>query len=556
MPAPKANFLSVSEEVAARFLHTVVVFDDKAFLHKNPAKRNPGKLVKPSRVESGKNSKKNENWQSYSIGSEDELDAKKLIDLFAEKGLICSILVPGRSEDPVPKTVSAARRSDIVVLDWRIHDDNGEITTRLIDEILKDDGSGESRLRVIAIYTAEPDLHSVVAKAKDELRKHHSDYPLVEDGFTLTRGPVRIAVYAKEGTLVGTQELRKRIVRLRDLPKKLISEFSLSTMGLISNVALESLAAVRANTHQILTKFHGELDAAYLTHRALLEPPDEAELHLIPLVLSEIQAVLEDRNVAKQVAIENIGKWLDFRIGNGLKLYRNLKMRSRKKARQAILEIAEKGIRDKTLADSYPQIKIILDGLREETPKKALNEFTKLLISNGGSALEFDRELALLMSVRSRYESPIPILTLGSIIAEDVENSPSRYWLCVQPVCDSVRLKDKRNFPFLKMTKAPTEAAFNYVVKDRVTWVELNLQLRPHESRMISFKPRSGEREIRAAKESSEWFFQAVDSERKKYRWIAELKTEHSQRVANDYSNQMSRVGLMESEWLRRWAKK
>jgi hypothetical protein len=73
---------------------------------------------------------------------------------------------------------------------------------------------------------------------------------------------------------------------------------------------------------------------------------------------------------------------------------------------------------------------------------------------------------------------------------------------------------------------------------------------------MISFKPRSGEREIRAAKESSEWFFQAVDSERKKYRWIAELKTEHSQRVANDYSNQMSRVGLMESEWLRRWAKK
>jgi hypothetical protein len=316
------------------------------------------------------------------------------------------------------------------------------------------------------------------------------------------------------------------------------------------------LAAVRANTHQILTKFHGELDAAYLTHRALLEPPDEAELHLIPLVLSEIQAVLEDRNVAKQVAIENIGKWLDFRIGNGLKLYRNLKMRSRKKARQAILEIAEKGIRDKTLADSYPQIKIILDGLREETPKKALNEFTKLLISNGGSALEFDRELALLMSVRSRYESPIPILTLGSIIAEDVENSPSRYWLCVQPVCDSVRLKDKRNFPFLKMTKAPTEAAFNYVVKDRVTWVELNLQLRPHESRMISFKPRSGEREIRAAKESSEWFFQAVDSERKKYRWIAELKTEHSQRVANDYSNQMSRVGLMESEWLRRWAKK
>src|SRR6266850_952305 len=97
-----ANFQSVSEAVAARFLHTVVVFDDKAFLHKttsaNRVKSKPVKLTKPSRKDS-KTSGEEENTQNESTGSEDELDAKKLIDLFAEKGLICSVLVPGKNED-------------------------------------------------------------------------------------------------------------------------------------------------------------------------------------------------------------------------------------------------------------------------------------------------------------------------------------------------------------------------------------------------------------------------------------------------------------------------
>ena len=90
--------------------------------------------------------------------------------MFAEKGLVCSVLVPGKGEDSVPKTVAAARRSDIVVLDWRIHGDNGEITTALIRAILRDDGTGERRLRMLAIYTAEPALDEIVSQLKAELR--------------------------------------------------------------------------------------------------------------------------------------------------------------------------------------------------------------------------------------------------------------------------------------------------------------------------------------------------------------------------------------------------
>ncbi len=35
---------------------------------------------------------------------------------------------------------------------------------------------------------------------------------------------------------------------------------------------------------------------------------------------------------------------------------------------------------------------------------------------------------------------------------------------------------------------------------------------------------------------------------------MADLNDAQAQRVANNYASQLSRVGLDESEWLRRWA--
>jgi hypothetical protein len=38
------------------------------------------------------------------------------------------------------------------------------------------------------------------------------------------------------------------------------------------------------------------------------------------------------------------------------------------------------------------------------------------------------------------------------------------------------------------------------------------------------------------------------------YKWIGDLRFEQAQRIANKYAAELSRVGLNESEWLRRWA--
>jgi hypothetical protein len=38
------------------------------------------------------------------------------------------------------------------------------------------------------------------------------------------------------------------------------------------------------------------------------------------------------------------------------------------------------------------------------------------------------------------------------------------------------------------------------------------------------------------------------------FKWILDLKDAHAQRIANTYAAKLSRVGLDESEWLRRWS--
>jgi hypothetical protein len=67
------------------------------------------------------------------------------------------------------------------------------------------------------------------------------------------------------------------------LPARLIDEFVELARGLLANVALGSIAAVRDETHRVLARFHAGLDAPFLTHRLLLVTPDDAEGYVVDL---------------------------------------------------------------------------------------------------------------------------------------------------------------------------------------------------------------------------------------------------------------------------------
>ncbi len=96
------------------------------------------------------------------------------------------------------------------------------------------------------------------------------------------------------------------------------------TAGLVSNVALESLAVLRSNTYPLLTKLHKGLDAPYLTQRALLTQPNDASESLVSIVAAELLSVLEEYDVGAKAGPEAIMAWLrsrcpednTFRISN------------------------------------------------------------------------------------------------------------------------------------------------------------------------------------------------------------------------------------------------
>ena len=127
----------------------------------------------------------------------------------------------------------------------------------------------------------------------------------------MTAGPVTIVVYGKgKPTIVGADAERR--VGEDELPERLRDEFSEMTAGLLSNAALEALSAIRTNTHRILSRFNRGVDAPYVAHRAMMQPPEEAEEHPVPLIASEIEGVLaDDLRISELVGFQALTEWLE-----------------------------------------------------------------------------------------------------------------------------------------------------------------------------------------------------------------------------------------------------
>jgi hypothetical protein len=555
------TFKEISRQVAEDFLHSVVVVDDQAYLH---ASESAGILMSPGRSR-GRRADAPPIVEEAPAADDQlrrrrqDLNAKSLIDSFANVGLVCAVLRPqagdGGKRSLEARTDKATQRADIVILDWRIRDDEepGTTTLNLINTILESDD--RDRLRLIAVYTGEPDLPKIADRIGEFLEERQAGQVTRSD-FGFTAGAVRISLYAKSGGR-GVGDVTSRTFSEDKLPQQLISEFSGATTGLLSNVALKSLGALRDNTHRLITKFSNELDAPYLAHRALMVPPEEAEQHPIPLLSSELQDVLEDREVSSLVSPDVIQAWLSSQMGAGLVFDGKFDGMTAEDVRSALVDLIEKGLDGETSSENHESWKILIDLLKDTTSRENLSRVTDLLTPEEVEGRERDMAFALLTAVRSRYDAPNPILTLGTIVVEESPDGP-KYLCCIQPPCDSIRLPWKtRAFPFLRMVDAATSAAqdFDVVVRDGAELKALRLDLHPYQSRLINFKPRNkAQREIRAAREGNEWVFQRGPEE-SRLRWVADLKPAQAQRVANMYGATIARVGLTESEWLRRMAK-
>jgi exonuclease VII small subunit len=637
------EFISLSKEVVKRFLQTVMMVDDRAVFGEEVEEPIPTLLKTPyfgSQIddlqENSNRSRETDTQNVIDNVSNTELletrshilNAKKVIDKFASEGIICSVLKPDEHENPVENVISAAKRTDVLVLDWQIYNDNGHTAREIIKEIMDSDSLEKGRLRLILIYTGDRDKLDAFKKISEQFQNLKSD----EERFTLRKDYFQITIILKTDCPVD------------NLPDEIYSEFSEMTAGIVSNVALESLAVLRDNTQLILGELGPSMDPPYLSHRALLPHPDDATRHIVDIIAAEFHSILENHEVGNLANLDVIKAWLNLKNSTGDYKIQHYDSEEKKERETSIkfqeitklldygfdnvrkdikYDITVKGgkrkkhiepISFKNLTNSFcfnSESPDVLDcrfairtsqknhyGWLENKPKLTLGTILKGPLKESAKHLEegaefleeatkFLEEAAIPLEEATKRleEATMPLdestelleeaikylvdankhmveatkpLEKANKIFKDATKYRYSYWLCLQPRCDCVRIKNKREFIFIPLKKLKNIEAntiFNVIIEDKSSeFSKLKIISDNYEAVKLEFSSHgSPEEVIRSFEEKGDFYFKTSDSAIK-FKWIAELKDDHAQRIANNFAAQISRVGLDESEWLRRWA--
>lgn len=562
------NFTDLSVRVAERFLQTVVIVDDQAGYKSNQRSGQPKKVDTPSRSATKSATSKVKNNESKTVKIGNVLDTKQVIDSFASKGIVCSVLEPSDDKSEMFRGIcEVAKRADVFVIDWQIRDD-GQYTLEVISKIIMYDLEEGPGLRLIVVYTGENGLDKIFNKIKQKAEHLSKKFKFDENKLNLTLGHLRILILAKEGFCSQREEgstdsnYESNIVSEERLPERIIFEFACMTKGLVSNVALESLSILRRKTPLILGNLSSKVDPPYLAHRALLPDPEDATNHVIDIISSELRSILDDYEVGKVADETALKAWLDmknekchqFKLEFG-------KTKTESVTCDDLYDIVKNGFRDSGWLDKYIAVKH--KNISDPEVKKRYYEndvyknITKTFCLEGEDSNRLDLEFAILCSLNSTYgnSSNGPTLTLGTILkksADEVSEESPEYWLCIQPRCDSFRIDECRKFVFLQLIIPKLdESKFNLVVSDNSEYVKLKIMFKVYNTIQFEFEP-NGQNRIKGVEEEGTYIFTSRDGA--KFKWIAELKRDYAQRVSNEFAAELSRVGLDEPEWLRRQA--
>jgi len=558
-------------ESAAEYLQTVVVVDDRIYEIARGSVSS-GLIEPPTRLrkaalksaEVANEKKDSSDEKTGNTEKPEEVSFHDVQNSFAKKRIICSLYQPkkiatfGELSD-VYKLCSAA---DVVIVDWDLHGDFGNNATALVGNLIERSMKEiPHQLRLVLIYTMEVNLRSVADKLYEDLVKRIGDKTIGVDsatkGLVLTTDNARVVVLGKREN-TSLSEYEGFWVPEKKLAERTIEEFSRLASGLLQAIVLRGVANLRANNRRILTRFHEGLDTAFLAHRALLLP-DEAFGQLIPLLTDELRAVLEDTlgehpfgtgpEVERIVTDWCATRW---KLGNNSLL--NIGVGA--DALEFAKDVFSNGPAIKKNYSRFQNSEIpgLVEKRDSKPPQWKGNKCLKLAeyLSNDSCENPSHQMLSSLMSQRIAYDNARRTLHLGVILKEVA--GKERYMLCLQPVCDSVRINGEiRAFIFCFLDIPGVGKSFTHAVMD-LNRKPIKLDYKPKISNCHVSNFTTGADSVCAAKDD-EGRFIFEDEGKSKYEWIAELKTEHAQHAAEVFGRTLSRVGLTESEWLRLKAK-
>jgi hypothetical protein len=140
-----------------------------------------------------------------------------------------------------------------------------------------------------------------------------------------------------------------------------------------------------------------------------------------------------------------------------------------------------------------------------------------------------------------------PILTLGVVVKQSNKN---KYFVCIQQRCDSLRLGLTEERPFLFLPLEICERKFSIIHKEGENYLKFRV-LSDNCFYLTSFFFRQNHKGVVLANcLLDDFYFKDIHSQ--SFKWVLDLKFSQAQKIANNFSSKLSRVGLDESEWLRR----
>jgi len=562
----KSPFNKFILDSAGKYLQTVVVVDDRIYENTSGSVVSRLMAPPPRLRKAALKSAETANEKSGNVEKPEEVSFHDVQNSFAKKRIICSLYQPKKNasfteHSDVYNLCSAA---DVVIVDWDLHGDFGNKATELVGNLIEQSMKEvPHQLRLLLIYTMEVNLRSVADKIYEDLvqriGKEAIDVNPTTQGLVITTDNARVVVLGKRVNTT-LSEYAHFWVPEKKLAERTIDEFSRLASGLLQSVVLRGIANLRENNRRILMRFHGGLDAAFLAHRALLLP-DEAFGQIIPLLTDELRAVLEDTlgecPLGVGPAVDRIvTDWCTthWKPGDDAQAFVGESGDPREFAKDVFCQgLSIKGKYSAHQTGKIPKlvasIKEVDGHLKWCNDQRRIDLATYLLAGCLGDSCH--QQLGSLMSQRIAYENARRALHLGVILRE---MEGQRYMLCLQPVCDSVRINGKtRAFIFCLLDVPDTGKPFTHAVMDR-NRNSIQLNYRPEISKCHVTNFTTGSDAVCAAKDD-EGLFIFEDDGKNKYEWIAELKTEHAQRAAEQFGRTLSRVGLTESEWLRLKAK-
>lgn len=473
---------------------------------------------------------------------------QQIVEGFADIGVTCAVLAPDRLGEPRRNQIDKlARRTDVLVLDWNIgstgagldEEDVDPTALGLIERIVKQDADSGGRLRLIAIYTSESDLDSIVADLMERLTDQFDDDELTATANKVNGPHLLITLYQKP-----LREDRPGLptgIAPKELIESILEDFDeVCARGLFQQLALTVMSSVRDQASRVLARFDSDLDPALIGHRAQTSHRD-AIVFALALLGSELSSLVRTADISSVMSEQMVAKHVDRLIGEGERSLwvgkGEVQAKTNDLTRNYLTRPGEDNARSGlgVSAKARTVSSLMLDADNDDALQTAVREveyaFAVLCCAERSAAFDGDA-------------SANPTLEFGTLIEND-----GQYFLCLQPVCDSVRVTEPREFIFLPMRRALEPMSFDLIVLEgqhHVPLVPDGPSLASTRGLMFLGDPVTFVVSAERSGDSRRFF----TTDQQGWRWVASIREAYVRRILSRMIESMTRVGLDESEFM------